>query len=495
MRLGLVALLAVAGSVTAEVVEFDLHRLPGINVGTVPQLSGRSTVERRATYTQRLFNNITGGAYFVDVAVGTPPQQLSMVIDTGSSDAWILSSSADICVSAELQRKYFDSCGATYDNFRSGTYKLVERNGFSIRYVDNTTALGDYITDDFSIAGTTVKNLQMGYVKNSVRGTGILGIGYSANVATRKRYPNIMDQFIEQKLISVKAYSLWLNDRRSTSGSLLFGGIDTNKFFGRLHVVPVLKPANQLEYTAFEVSFTNLALTFSNGTTIDTNPTFFQSTVVPAILDSGATLSYLPPQIANNIFRRLGAVTETVETGLTFIDCKWLTEEPNLTINFSFNGTTVFVPVREMVLDTLSRVQHLLPDTIPYERACMFGIQTTAGLSASKKYEESSYALLGDTFLRSAYVVYDLTHNQLGIAQANLNSTESAIVELQAGSNSLPSITGLPEPSRTVGVATVTVTEKNASPGGMRREGGREALSVLAIATVFALLGSALIVS
>ncbi|KAK1758609.1 aspartic peptidase domain-containing protein [Echria macrotheca] len=486
------ALALAPAAVSQNVVEFGIHRgLPGVRLplGSFPHLSPRA-----ATYTQELVNNITGGGYFLDVSVGTPPQPLTMLIDTGSSDAWVLSPQADLCTKASLQLKYQDSCAGTYNNNKSETYKLVQKGGFTIRYLDGGVAKGDYISEDFSIAGTTIKDLQMGYVTQAVRGTGILGIGYSANVASDEVYPNLIDQFAAQKLIGVKAYSLYLNDRRSSSGSILFGGIDADKFTGTLNILPVIKSSIQPNYTAFEVAFTAMGVKYSNGSSADINPSFFSSGTVPAILDSGTTLSYFPSQLAGQVFHQLGAVTDDVETGLTFIDCKYLTQEPDLVFSFTFNGTTIEVPVSELVLDTLGPYQHLLPSSIPYDRTCMFGIQSTAGFDSSK-VKDSSFALLGDTFLRSAYVVYDLEHNQIGMAQANWNSSQSNIIELKAGSQGLPTVTGVEKSSTTTGsgVATVTVTAPNAGPQSIRLSGGRDALAVLGITAVFGVLGAVLL--
>ncbi|KAK4453402.1 aspartic-type endopeptidase [Podospora aff. communis PSN243] len=495
MKLGAVAnaVLAVLSSAAAaaaqNVVEFNLHRgIPGLHLGTLPQLG------RRDTYTQLLINNITGGGYYCEVTVGTPPQPITMILDTGSSDAWVLSPKADLCTSRALQEKYQDSCGNTYDNTKSQTYKLVERNGFSIQYLDNGTAKGDYITEDFSIAGVTIKNLQMGHVLETVRGIGILGIGYTANVATRKVYPNIMDQLTNQKIIGLKAYSLYLNDRRSSSGTILFGGIDTNKFVGPLHIVPIMKSFGLNVHTAFEIAFTGLGVTYTNGSTAEINTNLFKATSLPAILDSGSTLSYVPEQLAKPIFRELGAVTDNTLTGLTFIDCKHLDDDPRMVIRFNFDGKEIKVPVNEMVLDILGAYQHLLPSNIPYERVCMFGIQSTKNFDTSETVEKSNFALLGDTFLRSAYVVYSLDHHQIGIAQANLNSTSAAIVELKSGDKALPAVTGVPEPSPTDGgVATVTVTAKNAAPGSVRFSGGLEALAVLAITSICIAAGGVIV--
>lgn len=53
--------------------------------------------ERADTITASLGNAVTSGLYYANVTVGTPAQQLSLQIDTGSSDVWVPSSSAPIC--------------------------------------------------------------------------------------------------------------------------------------------------------------------------------------------------------------------------------------------------------------------------------------------------------------------------------------------------------------------------------------------------------------
>src|SRR6202034_2435317 len=62
--------------------------------------------------------------------------------------------------------------------------------------------------------------------------------------------------------------------------------------------------------------------------------------------------------------------------------------------------------------------------------------------------------LFGDTFLRSAYVVYDLQENSIGLAQTNFNATDSNI-------QAFPSSGGIPGASTTVSAVTVTQTNTN----------------------------------
>ncbi|KAJ4298681.1 hypothetical protein N0V88_003712 [Collariella sp. IMI 366227] len=329
MKFSVATQLALAYLASSQnVVHFNVSRgVPGISVGSMPSLA------RRGIYTQELINSISGGGYYVQVEVGTPGQKQHMLLDTGSSDAWLLAHDASICTSFELQNLYGVSCTDTYNPDESSTTKMIDPDGFKVTYLDGGTASGDYISDDFTIAGTTVKSLQMAYVNKAVRGTGILGLGFSSNERAHVKYPNLLDELFNQGRIGSKAYSLYLNDRRDDGGSILFGGIDTDKFIGPLHILPLYKPPGG-NYSSFEVNFTSIALTYTNGTSL-TIPTSVLNDDTPAVLDSGTTLSYLPDDIAQQIFSSFSTAYD-ISMRMTLIDCGYLLSEPSLHLTFSF---------------------------------------------------------------------------------------------------------------------------------------------------------------
>jgi hypothetical protein len=85
-----------------------------------------------------------------------------------------------------------------------------------------------------------------------------------------------------------------------------------------------------------------------------------------------------------------------------------------LDFTFSADGPTISVPINELVLAMgVSRG----------EEVCILGIGPAG----------DSISVLGDTFLRSAYVVYDLENNQIALAQTVFNSTQSSIQEIETG--------------------------------------------------------------
>jgi hypothetical protein len=80
-----------------------------------------------------------------------------------------------------------------------------------------------------------IKNLQMGLTNTTTSGVGVIGIGYNINEAsitsfTSIPYPNLVDQMVSQGLINTKSYSLYLDDLEEATGSIIFGGVDTDKF-------------------------------------------------------------------------------------------------------------------------------------------------------------------------------------------------------------------------------------------------------------------------
>src|SRR5271170_5563882 len=49
----------------------------------------RSILKKRGTLSVDIGNANTNGLYFVNASVGTPPQEVQLQIDTGSSDVWM----------------------------------------------------------------------------------------------------------------------------------------------------------------------------------------------------------------------------------------------------------------------------------------------------------------------------------------------------------------------------------------------------------------------
>jgi hypothetical protein len=185
------------------------------------------------------------------------------------------------------------------------------------------------------------------------------------------------------------------------------------------------------------------------------------------IMDSGSTISLVPDSIVLPIQKQFGVVVLQYqgESIPPLVDCAWRGSKGNgITINFDFDGKTIKVPIEEMAIDNLpEEVQQVIKsDQAPSEfkgwsRACLFGL----GAASQYGVKTDKFYLLGDTFLRSAYVAYDMANQQIGLAQANVNATGSNVVEIEKNAKGFPAVNGsngsscpfpmflLPRPSRT----------------------------------------------
>ena len=388
-----------------------------------------------------------GSLYFANVTIGTPPQALRLHIDTGSSDLWINSDKSQFCQQSdqvfEQEGEVPCSVSGTYDANSSSSYSYVNSE-FQIKYADNSGAAGDYFTDNVNIGGASVKGVQMGLGYQSSSSEGVMGIGYpslesQAVSLNEQTYANLPQAMVDQGIIRSNAYSLWLNDLDSSRGTALFGGVDTDKYHGSLSTLPIQKV--QGTYLEMLVTLTGVTLVDSGRNTSQV-PSGSSSLPTAVLLDSGSTLSYIPQDIADSIYSSLSSFDVTYDTQeqQTFCDCN-LANSP-ITVDFIFSGVLISVPMNELVI--------VVGEDRSGNLVCAFGIFPVPASQSSG--EGGATFTLGDTFIRSAYIVYDIANNEISLAQTNFNATSSNIMEIGTGPNSVPDASGV------AAAASVTVT-------------------------------------
>jgi hypothetical protein len=332
-------------------------------------------------------------------------------------------------VNSRLCSEQGNQCGdsGTYSANDSSTYEFVN-NAFNISYVDGSGAAGDYATDTFRFGGQTIKDMQfgIGYVSSSPEG--ILGIGYTINEVQVNRfgldeYPNLPQKLKDDGTISSNAYSLWLNDLDASTGSILFGGVDTDKFHGSLATLPILQ--EQGTYAEFIIALTDMGIG-------DNKTSLFANSNIPVLLDSGSSLMYLPDNVATALYQRFNARYDSRQQA-AFVDCDLANQDG--TLDFGFSGVTISVPYNELVIT--AAISRGVP-------VCILGIGPAG----------NSVSVLGDTFLRSAYVVYDLSNNEISLAQTNFNATGSSVQEIKAGADGVPGASVVQNAVSTAAVGT-----------------------------------------
>lgn len=405
---------------------------------SAPHHRDRARRKRDGTVQVTLTNEQT--LYYANASLGTPEQDFSLHIDTGSSDLWLNSAQSDLCSS----RGNLCAASGTYDANSSSTY-TYQNSAFVINYIDGSGATGDYVKDTLHIANLTIENYQFGVGYRSTSPQGILGLGYpineaSVNKAGLQPYNNLPAAMAGSNVVSANAYSLWLNDLESNTGSILFGGVDSAKYSGSLQTVPIIKEANT--YAEFIIALTAIGQNGNQGSVTS-------NAAIPALLDSGSSLTYLPNPIVDSIYQAYGAQYDS-QAGAAVVPCEAGQQQGS--IDFTFSGATISVSISELVIYAGS--------TNNGQNYCIFGLAPA----------DSSTPVLGDTFLRSAYVVYDLNSNEIGLAQTRFNVTESSVQQIATGDDGIPDATAVSNPVTSVtglasgaprlnggGLATITI--------------------------------------
>ncbi|KAJ6784185.1 hypothetical protein PWT90_04759 [Aphanocladium album] len=456
-----------SASATAQYVLMDFEKKP------------YNSIQRRASSVESDISNLRNdGGYFVDVSIGTPGQKFSLQLDTGSSDVWVPSSGSEACQAKSdkfTRPGESDGCSkGAFTSSKSSTFHSFDEGTFEIQYVDQSSASGAYFTDNFQIGGVTVKNLTMGLAEKTDIPYGLVGIGYTNNEASigtvNETYPNLPVAMQTSGYIKTTAYSLWLNDLDASKGNLLFGAIDTEKYQGnlaRLDLLPNSGRSNQV--TEFNVPLTSVEGYSSSGSDAFTSSSF----PITALLDSGTTLSYLPTDIAEQIWQEVGAVYST-SSKVALVACNIANTGAYFSFGFGGSqGPRINVTMDELVLDSAG-VNISNGRNSRGTPACVFGIQQQA---PSKDGSQNTY-LLGDSFMRSAYVVYDLDNNQVAIAPTKFNATASNVVAFPSKGATIPSSTPVAGADNTQSSSDSSSTPSYKASPGFQKKNGAAALGV-----------------
>ncbi|OTB11897.1 hypothetical protein K445DRAFT_77389 [Daldinia sp. EC12] len=353
--------------------------------------------DKRAITTVPLANR-SDVAYYASLDIGTPPQQVFVQLDTGSFELWVNPDCSDLAGSADVR---FCQAVGHYDSSSSSTATQLAGSK-TLRYGIGTAKI-QYFSDDIGLTGTDakLKGVQFGVAtETDDEFAGILGIGHGINVTTR--YKNFVDELADQGVTDTKAFSLALGGKEEQEGVIIFGGIDTGKFTGTLKTLPILPAAESPDgVPRYWVNMSSLSLTPPSGAKKD-----YVNETMAVFLDSGATLTLLPTDLANSIAADFGAEA-TDANGLYPVDCS-LNDLPG-TLDFAFDGVTIKVPYNEVVREVRNA----------------FFTQCYLGIMAS-----DDFVLLGDTMLRSAYAVFDQTNNAIHMAQyVNCGTNEIEITK------------------------------------------------------------------
>ncbi|KKK21268.1 hypothetical protein ARAM_001256 [Aspergillus rambellii] len=323
--------------------------------------------------------SVEGDAAFVSpMTIGG--QQLTVTFDTGSSDLWVMNS--------QLPAEYTQG-RTVFNSSKSSTFKKLEGYTFNITYGDDSYAYGGVGTDTVDVGGVIVTGQAIG-VPTTVASSfaqdtytnGLVGLGFtSLNTVQPQQQPSFFAKIAGVLDEPVLGSSL----KSDGVGEFEFGIIDRSKYKGDMVNASVDSSSGfwQFESAYYRVGGGDL--------TKNTQAT-------ATIADTGTSLMLLDQHIVDAYYSQVkGAVFVTSASGYIY-PCS--AELPNFSIAV---GPAHLATVPGKMID----FAQVGTNTTTGEKVCYGGIQSNQGISMQ---------ILGDTFLKAFYVVFDLRGPSIGVA-------------------------------------------------------------------------------
>lgn len=130
-------------------------------------MNATSELSKRSSPSSPLY--FEGPSYGIRVSVGSNKQEQQVVLDTGSSDFWVVDSSAS-CQKGNCKQY------GTFDPHSSTSFKSLG-SSFSIGYGDKSSSIGTWGQDTIYLGGTSITNQRFADVTSTSVNQGILGVG------------------------------------------------------------------------------------------------------------------------------------------------------------------------------------------------------------------------------------------------------------------------------------------------------------------------------
>uniref|UniRef100_A0A8C3BTI0 pepsin A n=1 Tax=Cairina moschata TaxID=8855 RepID=A0A8C3BTI0_CAIMO len=306
-------------------------------------------------------------SYVGTISIGTPPQEFSVIFDTGSANLWVPSVYCSSRACGESNHRRFNPA-------RSSTYRGTTTSVAAWYGTGSMVGVLGYDT-------VTVGNIQ---VPNQVFGLsqtepgsflthapfdGFLGLAFPS-ISSSGATP-IFDNMMSQGLVSQDLFSIYLTPNKQNGSFVLFGGIDDTYFTGNLSWIPLTAQS----YWQIKV---------------DRYITMYGRPIAcpygcQAIVDSGTSLLAGPSH------------SRAVPSPQFLVSCSFIRLLPDIV--FVIAGTQFPLPPQAYILQE--------------DGSCMSGFEGYALPTAT-----GELWILGDVFLRRYYSVFDRANGMVGLAPA-----------------------------------------------------------------------------
>ncbi|KAF4350531.1 hypothetical protein F8388_014992 [Cannabis sativa] len=176
--------------------------------------------------------------YYAEIGIGSPPQPLTVVFDTGSSNLWVPSSRCIFSIACYLHSKFKARLSSTYTKIGIPC-KIPYGSGFiSGFFSQDNVKVGDVVVKDQEFVEITKEGL---LALLGAKYDGVLGLGFQ-NIAVDQATPVWYNMVIQGHMVQ-KVFSFWINrdPMSKVGGEIVFGGIDWRRFTGEHTYFPITR--------------------------------------------------------------------------------------------------------------------------------------------------------------------------------------------------------------------------------------------------------------
>ncbi|KAG1854827.1 aspartic peptidase domain-containing protein [Suillus subalutaceus] len=384
---------------------------------------GSSKAQKRSTGYNLIVDQEYDSSYYGSLAIGTPAVSFDVILDTGSSDLWVASSSCGT------------SCGtvATYNPSSSSTFENLT-TPFEITYGSGAAA-GYVAQDTVQMAGFSVSSQGFAVVDEVSTNmltspvSGLLGLAWQP-LASSGQMP--LWQTLASSNSGTQLSLLYTNDSSAQvlepGGVLNMGYTNSSLYTGSIDYIDIPGTPSYWYIPLTSVTVQGNSVSITSGTT--------------AAIDTGTTNIAGPASSVEAIYAQIsGSQPATGEwEGYYSYPCS-----TTVNVEFSFGGATWSMSPADFAFTQTSSTECI---------GAFFEATTGTG---------SPTWIIGDAFLKNVYSVF--RYNPASIGFASLSSV--AIAENGAGGA---------VPSATIGVVSAAVTNTSDAP---RRHALSASLSTL----------------
>lgn len=339
--------------------------------------------EARAMYTdpariiqlKNFYNRMYTGA----VQVGTPAVSYDLVFDTGSADMWLFA--------AASLKPILDY--VTYYDYSQSSTSRVSTTSWSIQYgkgaskgnlVSDRVQLSDRSASGFTFAQAT--SYSEDFESPAMPLDGLLGLAFQQ--VNSAGTPTLIDALKSAGQITERVFSFYLTTDNPEGSEFILGMPDLAMTRGNL--------------TFFDLASSTGMWLLSMQAVMIGSTTSFCTSGCAVLLDTGTSFIGMPVAAFNSFATRVNAARSDclIDSGSGLIRCSRNTADGLPSMSFSIQGSLFTVEGSDYFEDGILGFMSI-------------DISTSSG---------SSFWILGDTFLKTYYTVYDMDNRKIGIANA-----------------------------------------------------------------------------